>query len=185
MFTSTSSWSCLTWGVASKMLDPVITRAELAVELPVLQERAQRAGWEISIDIAKLILEVRLTHEMTGQPFILRGYLDGYKAIPPAWEFIDPDTGEEGTAAAYPEPPNPAPGGSALFIRANPRERLICVPCNRLAYGDHKGPHSNWALTNWTRETPSYLTLCEMVNRINVDLQASRGSWGPRKGQQP
>jgi hypothetical protein len=166
------------------MLDAMVTRAELSLEFPVLQERARRAGWEVTLDSEHLILEVRLIHIRTGQLFILRGHLDGYKAIPPAWEFVDPDTGEEGTAAAYPEPPNPAPGGSALFITAGPRQRVICMPCNRLAYGDYNGPHPNWALTNWMRETPVYLTLCEMVNRINVDLQASPGPWGPRRGQQ-
>lgn len=167
------------------MLDPVVTRAELALEFPVLQERANRACWKVTLDVDRLILEVRLIHERTRQLYILQGRLDGYKAIPPAWEFVDPDTCEEGTAAAYPEPPSPAPGGNAVFITAGPQGRVICVPCNRLAYGDHKGPHTNWTLANWMQETPRYLTLCEMVNRINVDLQASRGPWGPRKGQQP
>lgn len=171
--------------VASNMLDPMVTRAELALEFPVLQERASRAGWQVALDVDKLLLEVRLVQERTGLIYILRGHLDEYKAIPPAWEFIDPDTGEEGTAAAYPEPPSPAPGGSALFIIPTAQERVICLPCNRLAYGGYKGPHANWTLANWMQETPRYLTLCDMVNRINVDLQASRGPWGPRKGRQP
>src|SRR2546421_3877700 len=98
------------------MLDSVVTRAELALEFPILQERAKRAGWEITLDDTNFILEVRLIHGKTGQLFILRGRLDGYKAIPPAWEFVDPDTGEEGTAAAYPEPPNPTPGGNASLF---------------------------------------------------------------------
>jgi hypothetical protein len=166
------------------MLDPVVTRTELALEFPVLQKRAKRAGWEVTLDDDKLLLEVRLIHEKTRQLYVLRGYLDEYKAIPPAWEFVDPDTGVEGTAAAYPEPPNPAPGGSALFITPTPQERVICLPCNRLAYGGYKGPHTNWTLANWMQETPRYLTLCEMVNRINVDLQASKCPWGPRKSQQ-
>lgn len=166
------------------MLDPVVTRAELAVEYPVLQGRAKRVGWEVTLDVDQLKLKIQLIHEKTGQPFILQGCLDEYKAIPPAWEFVDPETGEEGTAAAYPEPPNPAPGGSALFIAAGAQGRVICVPCNRLAYEKHKGPHANWTLANWMQETPRYLTLCDMVNRINIDLQASRGPWGSRKGRQ-
>ncbi len=171
-------------GVASDMLDPAVTRAELTIEYPVLQERAKRAGWEVTLDMDQLKLKVQLIHERTGQLYILRGHLDEYKAIPPAWEFVDPETGEEGTAAAYPEPPSPAPGGSALFIMPTPLERVICLPCNRLAYGGYKGPHANWTLANWMQEKPCYLTLCEMVNRINVDLQASKGPWGSRKGLQ-
>lgn len=166
------------------MHDPAITRAELAAELPILQARAERAGWAVMWDEENLILEVRFTHDKTGSSFILRGRLDGYKALPPAWEFVDPDTGEEGTAAAYPAPPNPTPGGnSAIFITGNPRARLICLPCNRLAYKAHQGPHDNWTLANWTREMPRYETLCDMMNRVNVDLQASPGPWGPRKEQ--
>jgi hypothetical protein len=170
--------------VVSNMLDPVVTRAELSIEYPLLQERAKRAGWEVTLDMDQLKLKVQLIHKRTGQLYILQGDLDEYKAIPPAWEFVDPETSEKGTVAAYPEPPNPAPGGSAVFIIAGPQGCVICLPCNRLAYGDHKGPHTNWTLANWMQETPRYLTLCEMVNRINIDLQASKGSWGLRKGQQ-
>ena len=73
------------------MRDRVVTRAELALEFPVLQERATRAGWQITLDADKLLLEVRLVQERSGLIYILRGYLDGYKAIPPAWEFVDPE----------------------------------------------------------------------------------------------
>ncbi|SRR6266487_1271513 len=166
------------------MQDPLVTKAELTVVYPILQDRAKRAGWEVTLNDESLILEVRITHEKTGQLFILRGNLTGYKAIPPAWEFVDPDTGEERTLAAYPVPPNPTPGGGAsVFLNTNPpRERVICLPCNRFAYGDHQGPHREWMLTNWMQVAPHYLTLSEMVNRINVDLQASPGPQGPRKG---
>src|SRR6266851_406501 len=167
------------------MLDPIVTQAVLTVEYPLLQDRARRAGWEVTFNHESLILEVRLTHEKAGQLYILRGYLDGYKAIPPAWEFVDPDTGDEGTAAAYPEPPNPTPGGGAsVFLKTYPpRQRVICLPCNRLAYGEHQGPHREWTLANWMQVSFNYQTLCEMVNRINVDLQASPGPQGPRKGK--
>ena len=167
------------------MLDPIVTQAELTVEYPFLQERAKRAGWEVTLNYESLLLEVRITHEKTGQFYMLRGNLNGYKATPPAWEFVDPDTGEDGTAAAYPEPPNPTPGGGAtIFLKTNPpRERVICLPCNRYAYGEHHGPHREWILTNWMQMAPYYLTLCEMVNLINVELQASLGPQGPRKGK--
>jgi len=167
------------------MLDPIVSKAELAVEYPLLQERAKRAGWEVTLNDESLLLEVRITHGKTGQLYILHGDLTSYKAMPPAWEFIDPDTGEEGTPAAYPTPPNPTPGGGAsVFLKTNPpRERVICLPCNRFAYGDYHGPHNEWRLSNWMQVAPFYLTLVEMVNRINVDLQASPGPQGPRKGK--
>lgn len=168
------------------MLDQIVTQAELTVEYPLLQARAKRARWEVALNVESLLLDVRITHEKTGQLYILRGNLNGYKAIPPAWEFVDPDTGDEGSAAAYPEPPNPTPGGGAtIFLKTNPpRERLICLPCNRYAYGDYHGPHREWTLTNWMQVGPYHLTLCEMVNRINVELQASTGPQGPRKGKE-
>ena len=70
------------------MQDPLVTKAELTVVYPILQDRAKRAGWEVTLNDESLILEVRITHEKTGQLFILRGNLTGYKAIPPAWEFV-------------------------------------------------------------------------------------------------
>jgi hypothetical protein len=158
-----------------------VTRQEIAAELPVLAARARRAGWGVQWDDDSLMLRVRLIHERTGQTFELVGTFESYKAIPPAWEFVDPSSGEVGTPTAYPHPPTAAPGrGSPLFIPSGRRGRLICLPCNRLAYGDRGGPHNNWLPTNWMSISPQYLTMCEMVSRINTELQASSGPWAPR-----
>lgn len=164
------------------MVDTSITREVMRVELPILQARSDRAGWVVRWDDPSLELTVSFIHRKTGLPFILKGQFSGYKGLPPEWEFVDPITGEDGSASAYPSPPTPTPGGGPpLFISAGKRGRVICLPCNRLAYGTHSGPHNDWSITNWMTPEPRYLTVCEMVDRIHTELQASAGPWAPRR----
>lgn len=166
------------------MVDTAITRAVLTVETPPLQALASRAGWKLTLnlDASPPVILIEILQHRTGERYLIQGEFDGYKEVPPAWDFLDPDTGEAGTLAAYPSQPQPTPGGGApLFIAANPRPRVICMPCNRLAFGSYGGPHGDWTLANWMSVQPAYPMLSDMVSRINTEIQASGGRWGPRQ----
>jgi hypothetical protein len=146
-----------------------VTLAVLDEEYPILELRARRAGWECAIDRDSLVVDLALSNS-AGHRFHLRGHLDDYKVSPPAWTFVS-KSGEEGASSAFPKQPNPPPGASHIFIMCDGKP-LICLPCNRLCYGT---AHKDWKLAGWTTLKPQYLTLCEMVNRIYVDLNASDG----------
>ena len=98
--------------------------------------------------------------------------LRGYRAIPPAWQFLDPETHELPTAV-FPQP------GSHPMIQGSifHGNKVICAPWNRLAFQENGGPHGDWgALTNWTSAAPSYTradTLADMLSQIELHLSVS------------
>jgi hypothetical protein len=57
--------------------------------------------------------------------------------------------------------------------------RLICAPWNRLAYGEHGGPHADWGgQTSWTSVGAGYTkgdTLGDMLSQIALHLAVSPG----------
>lgn len=157
--------------------------AEIEAELPALLARADRAGWQITFHPDTLSVDVKIVQNSSGEVFVLRGTFDGYRLLPPMWDFVDPDTGEVGTRSAYPRPvpaqenPNNA---APVVIASGSKGQVICLPCNRLAYqaSDHRAPH-NWELVKWADTGPKYTTIVEMVSRINQDIQLSKGRWAP------
>ena len=163
------------------MADVLVTHAVLQEELPVLEAWSRRSpSRRLSVDLSQLRLDVFVTQHSSGLEFQLRGRVDGYKGLPPAWNFVVPGTDIEGAREAFPKSPAATPGGgSPIFIEANGRP-VICLPCNRLAFQTEGGPHGNWVLATWMEVEPRYLTLAEMVSRINTELQASNDTWLPR-----
>lgn len=167
------------------MATPSLCLAEVEAELPSLRARADRSGWRVDFNPEALVLDVTIVHARTGELYVLRGRFDSYKSLPPAWDFVDPDTGEEGTQASYPEPipppknPNQVP---PVLIGGGARGRVICLPCNRLAFKESSpaAPHGDWKLVTWTAHPPSYTTIEEMVSRIAQDVQLSERRWAPR-----
>jgi hypothetical protein len=164
--------------------------AELEADIPALLDRAARLGWVVDYDLSKLVVVIHMTHSSSGELYVLRGVFDTFRTLPPAWEFLDPDTGEEGTAAAYPmpvPPPENPNGLSPVVISSGSRGRVICLPCNRRAYRefDDKAPHQDWKLVNWSNQSPAYNSVEEMVSRIAQDVQLSTARWGKRAGTVP
>lgn len=118
-----------------------------------------------------LFLVCRLTHPADGEPLCLVGRVDGYKAMPPAWDFVDPQT-QEPDPRAFPSGGN-VPGGGSIFHNS----RVICAPFNRLAFGDYGGPHGKWSTEGWLeiRGNVRAATLAEMLNVIATHLRFSPG----------
>jgi hypothetical protein len=143
-------------------------------ELDPALEWARRAGVEILWDADSLVLRARLTQRNTGERFYLLGRLDGYKAVPPAWQFCDSTWGSPGLRQHYPAPAS-IPGIGSIF-HTNP---VICAPFNRLAYQAHGGPHSDWGgPEQWLGAAPGYAhaeTLADMLAIIARDLNYSSG----------
>jgi hypothetical protein len=165
------------------MISPVL-EAVLAEELPALEARAARAGWGYAFDRASLILSLTITGARTSDRYHLQGDLNGYKAVPPAWTFLEPDTGIAGTYRAFPARASGLSDMASVFTEyrdgAGVAHPVICLPCNRLCFKENKGLHSEWTVVNWLLMANQYATLVEMVNRIVLDLQASSGPWVPR-----
>lgn len=106
---------------------------------------------------------------------LLRGDFADYRAMPPIWLFLEPETGEK-TRRAW-----PAAGsvdGQASIFHSNV---VICAHFNRAAYSVEGGPHGNWgALTNWlnVREGVHAENVGEMLAVIALHLRASPGRMG-------
>lgn len=148
-------------------VDPAITRAVLAQELLAVRELGRTHRWGIIPEFGGLRVTVTM-YAHNGDLFIVEVRCDDYKEIPPFFEFIDPFTGNRGTKAAYPR------GHDSLFHSAP----CLCAPFNRKAYKnvDPLGPHSDWALGDWTRSMANgtawenYATLADMFGLIQTRL---------------
>jgi hypothetical protein len=141
---------------------------------------AARQGLELTTDIERLRLELRLGGPSAEslEQYLLVGEFDDYRAIPPRWIFVHPESGEEVGQAAFPAPGS-TPFGASLFHTAP----VICAHFNRLAYSDAGGPHSDWGgLANWQNVGPGQamaLNIASMLDRIYRDLAFSRGRMAP------
>lgn len=162
-----------------------IVKAVLDVEYPLLLARAERAGWQCTLDGDTGVLCVRMAHSNARDVYVLRGDLTSYNRIPPAWTFAEPDTGLVGTYRAFPARSSARAGVSPVFTEFRTRGDgrlfpIICLPCNRLCFKEETGLHGEWTYANWMAVQPQYTTLVEMVERIHMDMQASTGPWVPR-----
>lgn len=122
-------------------------------------------------------LEVRATFVQpeTNEVFYLRGRFDNYREIAPAWTFTDAAWTAEPRQQLFPRP-GQTPYGASVF-HGNP---VICVPFNRLAYKEHRGPHDDWGgPANWlTAGRPNEVKahyLGDMLGVIYQHFLFSRG----------
>ena len=124
---------------------PDVSREYVRREMSLVDELAGIYGWEVSSDYDGLIVVVRMQAH-TGDRFIVEARCDHYKEMPPYIDFIDPDSGEKGTARAYPK------GRDSFFHTCGP---CICAPFSRKAYKSvvTTGPHGDWNLSDWMNST--------------------------------
>ena len=112
----------------------------------------------------------RAGRERHVEDYLLVGTFDDYRVEPPTWRFLDPHTGENIGAAAYPL--GNWPNGSIFHGNG-----LICAAWSRDAYGDRGGPHADWgAATKWQTAGRGYTqadTIPDMLARIYAELQSS------------
>lgn len=156
------------------MVPAETTLAIVTPELALAKVWAERHGWEINFDPDALLLSCHATHPAKNESLHLTGALDGYRALPPAWRFLD-KTGQH-VKAAYPAP-GALPGGKSSIFHTQP---VICAHFNRLAYSEGDGPHKgDWkSAINWLAITGDMVratTLAEMLQAIEVHLRFSPG----------
>lgn len=157
------------------MVPADVSRASLEAEAPAVQAWAARRGWAAQLDLQRLGLVATFAHPADASLLLLVADLTDYRALPPAWRFVDPLTGTS-TPRAFPAA-GPVLGQSSIF---HPNA-IICAPWNRLAYADAGGPHPNWGdATNWltVAEGPVAHTVADMLATIHVHLQSSGGRMG-------
>ncbi len=124
-------------------VDPAVTRSVVRAELVIVRDLARTFFWGIIPDPSGLkFLATMYAH--TGDLFILDVDCLDYREMPPLVEFVDFETGERGTARAYPR------SHDSLFHSSGP---CICAPFNRKAYKQFyaTGPHNDWSVGEWAR----------------------------------
>ena len=170
------------------MVPPSVTEAVMEFEGPAADAWAERHGWRLEVDRASMHLTASTTHPKDGLPLKLSADLRGYRALPPAWQFVDLETNAP-TRHASPkgEPVEVAPGQkrASIFIEHN-HLPVICAPFNRLSYKNSNGPHSgdwgdahNWlsVITNAPQDIVRASSLGEMLDVIDLHLRSSPGRW--------
>ena len=143
---------------------PAITRLIIEEELEALALLATTYGWEIGQDLDNLTVSVKLCSSRDGEPYLLDVACHDYRALPPIFEFIDPETGERGTKRAYPD-------DSGNFFHSHP---CICVQWNRKAYADLGGPHRDWQMSSWIVARPGTTTLGDMLAVVQRLINSER-----------
>jgi len=152
-----------------------VTLAVLDEELPPATAWASRYGWSLSFDRETLVFDALGVHPVDRGPLLLTAEFDGYRALPPAWRFVDPET-REATARATPTR-DPVAGKRASVIYG---VGVICAHFSRTAYTEYRpgAPHNNWSLTAWDQveEGVQAHTVAEMLAVIGHHLSYSKGT---------
>jgi hypothetical protein len=149
-------------------LPPTAARISVEEDLDGARAWAGRHNWTILWVAEALTLRAGTYHLRAQRLVEVTAQCDGYRALPPEWRFVRPDTDETGREW------HPAAGGPSIFHG----NALICVPWNRLAYAEHGGPHGDWSgPTAWlqVREGPVAFTIPDMLAVIDAHLGQSPG----------
>lgn len=166
-----------------------VARARVAEELPAARAWASRNGLDLEWEPEGLHLALNLegpSADGQDDPEVYRlvGTALEYKAMPPRWLFVHPETEAEIGPAAFPQPGPDNPRQSPLLLRSNPEQVVICAPFNRLAFAEEAGPHGDWGgPANWqeagTSDNLSAKTIAEMLMAIHLDVRTSLGRMEP------
>jgi hypothetical protein len=156
-----------------------VVRAYLAPEIRAATIVAALRGLKFEHYADSLSATMRMTgppaqHGQPEEDYLVWVQFDGYRAIPPAWRFVDPRNGKHAGLAGYPK----GSGNTVLHS-----DGLICAHWSRLAYKQEGGIHEDWgAPSNWrnvrTGQTIA-LTLPDMIDRLIRDVCKSAGRLAP------
>lgn len=126
----------------------------------------------------QLELRVTFVQPETAEPFYLRGRVENYREVPPAWTFTDSQWTAEAQRQYFPRPAPVARGIASIF---HPQP-VICAPFNRLAYryDNVAGPHSDWGgPANWLNAGASTQVRAEyigdMLSVMHAHFAVTRG----------
>ena len=155
------------------MVPKRVSQILVQTEEPVVLSWARRNGWRVTIDVDRLQIAAEVIHPNDDTTLFLNADLNGYRAIPPAWRFVDGNGIV--TKSAFPAAGSVVGGKSSIF---HPN-LVICAPFNRLAYKEADGPHADWGeSTGWFDVTGDFAkaySIAEMLSIINIHLRFSPG----------
>ena len=145
------------------------------VSLHYVQVELQRAApivelFDLDVDTSMLSesdLRIRVigASRVDEEKYVVEMHFDGYRAIPPFVEFLDPETGEAGTRPAYP-----------TGFHSHP---CICAVFNRKTYGGHSGLHSKWKFGDWA-SNPATDHIGGMLNHVFATINNHFGTYEGR-----
>ena len=162
------------------MLSPRVTAAAFASELEGASEWAKREHVKLEILVPQNLVRAVFVQESSGEEFFLQGRFDGYKELPPVWEWCNSDWSDPGNKRLSPEAAQ-TPYGSSMFL-AKDNKAIICAPFNRLAFKVHGGPHRDWGeLSHWMTAADRYVyaaTIGDMLHLIKRDFRHTAGRMG-------
>jgi hypothetical protein len=137
-------------------------------ELDAIRAWANRHGWTVLWSPERLVIRLATYHGPVERLVELVGEVEGYRALPPMWRFVRPGTDEVDKAWF------PSAGPNSTFHG----DGVICAPWNRLAYGEHGGPHGDWggpgAWLQVTGVTTAH-TIPDMLAIVDANLRQSPG----------
>jgi hypothetical protein len=152
---------------------------EEAEQLPAARAWAAKNSLDLAFDSDALTIDLALSGpaalpDADPEPYLIRGELADFDALPIIWRFLDPRTGGMIGTGAYPQ----AASNSVIHSQG-----LICAPWSRLAYQIHGGPHPDWGeLADWKTPRPPYtyaVTIPDMLDRLIRDTRRSAGRMAP------
>jgi hypothetical protein len=156
-------------------VDPGLTWRIIEEELQMMAPLVTSYGWEVFSDHANLTVSVKMKSSIDSEIYIVEAKCDDYKALPPFFEFIHPETKERGTKSCYPI-------DGSFFIFPDGKPPCLCVQWNRKAYSVHDGPHADWPMPNWVNLRPGMTMLGDffhLVQRRVNDKQMYKGRMKP------
>lgn len=156
------------------MIPPDATQEIVEEELEGAQSWLDRHDIPLEWYPEELEIRVLLTQTETGKEFRLKGDVEGYDVVPPAWEFCSPEWEECSQPEYFPDPESTRFGSSIFLGRC-----VICVPFNRLAFKENGGPHDWGGASQWQNVAEGYVqaeTIGDMIQVIRRDLHYTTGT---------
>jgi len=155
------------------MLPNRVTDAALLNEIEAAQEWASRERVRLEVLPPQRLVRAVFTRGCSSEQFFLQGQFDGYKELPPVWQWCDSDWSGGGNRQLSPEAA-PTPYGSSIFLD-NGRNAIVCTPFNRLAFSSCGGPHGDWGeLSHWMSAGQGYVyavTIADMLDVVARDFR--------------
>ena len=159
------------------MLPDRVTAAALASEIEAACEWAGREQVQLDCSLPEKLLRAVFIRDDSSEHFYLQGRFDGYKALPPIWEWCDANWSNAGDRRLSPNAAQTSHGCSMYIDHRG--TAIICAPFNRLAYAAHGGPHTNWGeLTHWMTVGGGVVyavTIGDMLHTIARDFRYTSG----------
>ena len=159
------------------MLPDRVTAAALASEIEAAREWARREQVQLDCSLPEKLLRAVFVRDDSSEHFYLQGRFDGYKALPPIWEWCDVNWSNAGNRRLSPKAAQTSHGSSMFLDHGG--TAIICTPFNRLAYVSNDGPHSDWGeLTHWMtarRGVVYAVTIGDMLHTIARDFRYTSG----------